>query len=484
MSHLLTSNIGFIALYLLSLIAIGIYGKTQRQGQSLSDFYLGGRDFGFILLFLTFYATQYSGNTIIGFSGKAYREGWITLSTVVFMVSVIGGLLLYAPKLYRLSQQKKYITIGDYIEDRYQHQWLTYLVILVCLFVLGNYVLSNLKAMGYIVETLSNGSISAAWGIIGLAAIIFIYETLGGMRSVVLTDALQGVLLLITIQIIFFVVVYHYGFTPDNTGAIVQQANTEMPSTTDKIKWMSTILLIFFSISIYPHAIQRIFMAKSEKVLKKSFKLMAIMPFFTTLPVVLIAIIATHALPDLDKAGSENVMILLLNQLSHIDVLHWVVLLFFSAALAAIMSTIDSSNMAMHSMLVKNVYLKIKPNSTDKNIAFFGKLFSLTLIGLLSYLAINIDSSIWIILKIKLEVLAQLFPAIVLGVWFRQVQAKAVFAGILIGLAVMLYLLLFATVAKPLNIHAGLWGLLANFATIALIQAYPIIGAKNAKCQP
>ncbi len=77
-------------------------------------------------------------------------------------------------------------------------------------------MLSNLKAVGYIIYTLSDGEISIVWGIIILAIVIFIYESLGGIRSVVFTDAMQGVLLLITIQIIFFVVVYNYGFSTEN----------------------------------------------------------------------------------------------------------------------------------------------------------------------------------------------------------------------------------------------------------------------------
>ncbi len=126
-------NIAFVVFYLLILIALGFYGRVQKKDNSLSDFYLGGRSFGFILLFLTFYATQYSGNTIIGFSGKAYRDGFLTLTIVVAMVAVIAGILSYAPKLYRLSISKNYITIADYITDRYKSKLLHYLVILVCL---------------------------------------------------------------------------------------------------------------------------------------------------------------------------------------------------------------------------------------------------------------------------------------------------------------------------------------------------------------
>ncbi len=92
-----------MALYLFSLIGVGIAGRIARKDQSLSDFYLAGRGMGVAVLFLTLYATQYSGNTMIGFAGKAYRGGYQSLVMVVFMSSVIGAYLLYAPKLFKLS---------------------------------------------------------------------------------------------------------------------------------------------------------------------------------------------------------------------------------------------------------------------------------------------------------------------------------------------------------------------------------------------
>ncbi len=465
-----TGDISFIVLYLLSLIAIGFYGKSKRDKNSLNDFYLGG-GFGFFLLFLTFYATQYSGNTIIGLTGKAYREGWLGLNLVVFMISVIGGLLLYAPKLYQRSQSKKYLTLSDYIDDRYAHRGLQYLIIAVCVFVLGNYVLSNLKAVGHIVNTISNGHISNAWGIFSLAAVILIYESLGGIRSVVLTDALQGILLFITIQIIFSVVLYYYVLSPEVGAAPLSAINgSTLPDGSGQIKWISTIMLIFFSIALYPHAVQRVLMAKSEAALKNSLKLMVIAPLFTTLPLVLIAIIATTVLPNLDQASSENVLLLMLMQLNHIPWIHWVIVLFFSAALAAIMSTIDSSNLALNSILIKNVYLKINPKAKSSNIMGMVKIISLTMIMFLSYLAVSIESSIWTILKIKLEILAQLFPALTLGLWLPKLRAESVFYGLIAGLTLTSYLLLFSDTPKPMHIHAGLWGLLLNVITLWINQ--------------
>jgi len=71
-----TTGIVFVGAYLVSLILIGVVGRFARKEDSLSDFYLSGRGMGLFVLFLTLYATQYSGNTLIGMAGKSYRQGY------------------------------------------------------------------------------------------------------------------------------------------------------------------------------------------------------------------------------------------------------------------------------------------------------------------------------------------------------------------------------------------------------------------------
>lgn len=56
---LLGSNLGLAILgcYLLFLLALGSWARRARQGESLGDFYLAGRNVGLISLSLTLYAT-------------------------------------------------------------------------------------------------------------------------------------------------------------------------------------------------------------------------------------------------------------------------------------------------------------------------------------------------------------------------------------------------------------------------------------------
>lgn len=464
----------FLVLYLVSLIGVGIVGLLKSKEKSMQDFYLGGAGFGVTILFLTMYATQYSGNSLIGFAGSAYRNGWFFLVSVTFMVAIVGGYMIYAPKLYILSQKHRFITIGDYIRHRYEHRLLTNIIVLVGILALCNYMLTNLKAIGYILDYVTGGNIGFAEGIIAMAIIMVIYETLGGMRSVAWTDAIQGILLLAGVLIIFCVIWIQYGSITSNEALLLQVKSDffRTPLLEDKIQWLSILIMIFFGISVYPQAIQRIYAAKDTKTLKRSFQLMIIMPFLTTLPLIIISIIGAAHFPDLDKTSSEQIILIMLSKLSHVEGMSYLITLFIAAAIAAIMSTVDSAMLAIASLFTQDIYHQHYPQASQKRLTLVGKFFSWVLMSIMVYLAIHIPSTIWWLIQIKLELLCQIAPAVMLGVNFKNIRSSSILYGLLIGLSFTLVFLLSSLPNKPFGFHAGVIGLGLNALFIYLHHAF------------
>ncbi|SVD16713.1 uncharacterized protein METZ01_LOCUS369567, partial [marine metagenome] len=127
------------------MIGIGWLGRLHRRSDSLADFYLAGRSMGFGVLFLTLYATQYSGNTMFGYTGESYRIGFEWTVSVLFMFSIIAGYLLFAPRLVVIARKFQFITPGDYIRERFGSRRLTLLATILMIYALGNYTLAQLK---------------------------------------------------------------------------------------------------------------------------------------------------------------------------------------------------------------------------------------------------------------------------------------------------------------------------------------------------
>jgi len=468
----------FMGGYLASLILVGLAGRMARRADTLEDHYLSGRGIGIFVMFLTLYATQYSGNTLIGFAGKAYRDGFFFLVSVTFMMSIIGAYMIYAPKLYRQSHRRGYLTVSDYIQDRFGSPVLTMLATVVCIVALGNYILSNLKAMGYIVEVSTGGAVGFAEGVFALAVIMVVYETLGGLRSVAWTDVIQGVLLLAGCVMIYAAIEYQYGGL-SLAGEQLKSIRPELwmpPDAEHKRLWLSTLVIVFFGISIYPHAIQRIYAAKSEATLRRSFQIMVFMPLFTTFFMLVVGVVGAAQFPGLDRAGSEQITLTMLNDLArHVPGVEALLVLFVCAAVAAIMSTVDSALLAISSLITQNLYRPLKPEAPQSHLTRVGKIASWAIMGLMAYLATTLPQTIWRLIEIKLEILIQVAPAIFLGLHLRHLAARAVLAGMVAGLGVALLLMFVPGLsAKPWGIHAGVWGLIVNVGVLLLLSRRPV----------
>jgi len=121
----------FIGLYISSLLVVGVYAFKARQENTLKDFYLAGSGFGFTVLLLTLYASQYSGNSLFGFTGMTYRIGYAWVMSVHFMIAIVIFYQLIAVRLFRLCRDRGYITPVDFIQDRFQNKAISLIAAIV-----------------------------------------------------------------------------------------------------------------------------------------------------------------------------------------------------------------------------------------------------------------------------------------------------------------------------------------------------------------
>jgi Na+/proline symporter len=473
-----------LVLYLVLMVGIGWLGKVRRQENSLRDFYLGGSSFGVFVLFLTLFATQYSGNTMLGFAGKSYRQGGAYVVSIMFMILTITIISLYGPRLFRLSRKFGYITPADYIYHRFGSHPLRVICVLLFCWGLANYILEQLVAMGHAVEGLSGRRIHFMTGVILLVVVMLIYETLGGMRSVAWTDAIQGTLLFGGCSIILYIILTSEGGLPAATEIIAsEQGQPEkllVPGWGGIRAWVSTLLLLMFGVSVYPHAIQRFFSARTLKTLRVSLAGMAFMPFTTTLLAFVLGFIAMSRFANLSDFESDQVTVLmLLDIINENTFIRWLVIIVFVALVAAIMSTTDSALLSIQSMITKDIYsVYINPKASARNLLWTGKIFGWALIAFLigmTWVSRETESSIWVLIKLKLEFMVQISPVFLLGLFWRRLAGWAMLGGVLTGTSITLVLWVGAALGywdvaarSPWGISAGVWGLAANY-TVCVI---------------
>ncbi|PIQ97872.1 MAG: hypothetical protein COV67_01890 [Nitrospinae bacterium CG11_big_fil_rev_8_21_14_0_20_56_8] len=475
-----------LGVYIVLMLAIGAFAYTRRQEESLGDFYLAGRSMGLVVLLLTLYATQYSGNTLLGFSGAAYREGFGFLVSVHFMTAIIVCYLLFAPRLYRLSREREFITPGDFIQYRFRSRALKAVVTVLMVYAACNFTLAQMKTMGTAFETLSGGKIPLAVGVIGLAAVMLIYESLGGMRSVAWTDAVQGGILFVGFGVVLYMALDQVGGLAGAVETLAANPQTlrkvEPPDAEGVRRWISFILLVGLGAAIYPQAIQRVYAARDCRTLKRSLAIMAFLPLTTAVVSVLVGVIMAAHVPGLDlqsgPGGMTRVIVpsetvlprLCLIVMQSSEAGYWLVVIVFASLLAAVMSTADSALLSISSMVTQDLYAEfLRPGADQAHLTRMGRAITWTLMVPIVWLALKYDDNLIHLLKIKFELLIQCVPAFYLGIHTEKLTARTTLWGIAAGLSVTLGLvwadwLGWAEVGyeKVWGFHSGLIGLAVN----------------------
>lgn len=463
----------YILLYLSILLLTGWLAKRAQREASLKDYYLAGGSLGSISLFFTLYATQYSGNSLVGSPGQAYRHGFIPLGIALGMMGIVLVYSLFAPRLNQLAKQNNFITLGDFIRWRFNDPALLIAVNTIVVIALVSYGLANFKAVGLLLESASGGNISFVTATLILALVMAIYESLGGMRGVVWTDMLQGLLLLAG-SALLFIIVYQIsggsgvmslqGFSDEFSNYLTQQVNL--------ISFISLILLTSFAAAMYPQAIQRVYASRNANTLKRAYKLLFFMPLITIVPMILVGISAKDLIPGLNTAESERVIIHLISHISQTyPSLSWLLILYICAVIAAIMSTIDSALLTLGSTCTQDI-LNRDNNVDQQQLHKQSRMISWVLMASMAILAITLPQTIWALMVFKLELLIQIAPAIILGVRINDknshIRSKAIFYGLIAGAMVAVCLKTTDYNLPGLaGVHAGVIGVMVNLGIIS-----------------
>ena len=467
-------------LYVGLLLLLGGLGRRARRENTLSDHFLAGRSIGPFVLLLTLFATQYSGNSLSGFPGQTYREGLSYFMSVTFMVGIISGYMLFAPRLFGLSRSGRFLTPTDFLDRRFGSPLLNYLSAIIFTFVLCNYMLAQLKAMGNAFSGLTQDQIPFWAGVVGGAAVILVYEFLGGMRAVAWTDALQGTILIVGLLMVAGLLMGEVGSPAEVVATVREVAPQKVasPDLTTCLVWLSNFVLLGLGAPLYPQAIQRIYAARSLGSLRSALSVMAVLPLVAITTVVFIGVAGIAMFPDLDAAASDKITFLVLGSLVERQPLaYFPAIIVMLAVFAAIMSTTDSCLLSLTSILTKDFTARIRGLSAERaeRLTRLAPAFSLVTMALLIVLALKLRTTLWGLLVIKFEILIQLSPAFVLGTLHdrddpRAFASRDVLAGLLAGLAT--FVVLYTAGLKSVHgLHAGSVGVVVNYLVVFLARA-------------
>jgi Na+/proline symporter len=457
-----------LGLYLVVLVAIAFVARRARASDSPADHFLAGRELGVFVLFLTLYATAYSGNSLLGYPGEAYRRGFSWIMATGFMLSIIVVFHALVPRLRKVAVRHDFVTPGDWVRHRFGGERgggaLLFFVSLLMTIALANFLFAQLKAMGELTAEVTGGAVPYELGIALLAATILFYETLGGMRAVAWTDAAQGILMMLGLGALAAWLVGEAEGLASMTEQILAMRPdaARVPDSVERTNWLSSIMLLGLASVVYPQAIQRIYAARDGRALKRSFAWMSFMPLTTTLVVTLIGLAAIPRFADLGEVAADRVLPLLLGQWAAVGPGYAVAaLLVFIGALAAIMSTADSCLLSLGSSLAEDLFGRSR--DADSTTAFGKRAAAAVMIGMALVAMWAREVTLWGLIELKMELLVQCVPAFLVAIHWRGLRAGPACAGLLVGSAIAI-----AGVAVGVKrvdgLHIGIIGLACNLA--------------------
>jgi Na+/proline symporter len=465
-------GVAVLLFYLTVLVVIAEVARRARRDASPADHFLAGRGLGVFVLFLTLYATAYSGNSLLGYPGEAYRRGFSWIMATGFMMSIIVVFHALVPRLRPVAVAHGFVTPGDWVRHRFGGEAagraLLLAVTLLMISALANFLFAQLKAMGVMAELATDGIVSYEWGVVILAAMVLLYETIGGMRAVAWTDAAQALLMMAGLAALLGWLLDEAGGLGALTASIarLRPEAVAVPDAREQANWFSTVLLLGLASVVYPQAIQRVYAARDARTLRRSLALMSFMPLTTTLVVTLIGLAAIPRLAGLGAVEADGVMPLLLGQWVEAGAFtSLMAALVFLGALAAIMSTADSVLLSLGSMLAEDL---LGRSQRDADTTRQGKRLAAGVMVAMAFLALVArDVTLWGLVELKMELLIQCVPAFLLALHWRGLRARPALFGIVLGSAVAVGGALLET--KRLGgIHIGVIGLAANAAVAVL----------------
>ena len=196
---------GIIALYAIALLGIGFFVKDSK---TKVDFFQGGRSFGWLALLLSIMATQLSAVSFISapaFVGFKAGGGlkWLTFEFAVPLAMIFVALVI-VPPLYRSGVVSAY----EFLEKRFGRS--------TRLLISGVFLVSRSAATGvtvYILAVMMGEMFHITfWESIVLVCVITVlYSLKGGMRAVIISDAVQMVILVVSIFVCLGYGFYHIG---------------------------------------------------------------------------------------------------------------------------------------------------------------------------------------------------------------------------------------------------------------------------------
>ena len=446
-------NMQYAVLFLYAILMVGIAIYSRKRVKTTNEFYLGARKVGAWMSAFAYGTTYFSAVIFIGYAGKiGWQFGlsgvWVGLGNAL-LGSLLAWLVLAKPTR-RMTHRLGASTMPEFFEKRYGSRKLKIVAAVIIFIFLVPYSASVYQGLGYLFE--STLGISYGWCMVIMATLTAIYVVMGGYLATVLTDFIQGIIMLMGIVVVILVVAanpmvggFGEGFArladmdpllvgPIGPGGIVNL--------------LSLVLLTSLGTWGLPQMIHKFYAIRDEKAIKRGTVISTVFALIVSGGAYFLGVFgrlfqgvwtadAATGWPIDAATGLANPDLIMPNVLMTAlpTILIGIVLvLVLSASMSTLSSMVLVSSSAIAMDLIKGIFC---PNMKDKHVKLLMQVMCLGFIAVSLFIALNRQAAIIMLMSFSWGTISGSFLAPFLyGLYWKKTTRSGAWAGVITGVSV------------------------------------------------
>ncbi|NLD04441.1 MAG: sodium/pantothenate symporter [Synergistaceae bacterium] len=433
-----------LVLYLALIMGIALWGNTFSRKKTdtagfMEEYFIGSRSMGGFVLAMAVITTYISASSFVGGPGVAYKVGlgWILLSMIQVPTAFLT-LGVLGKRFALIARRTKAVTITDFLRARYNSDYVVIAASVALLVFFMASMLAQFIGGARLFEAITGYSYRTGLIIFGITVII--YTTVGGFRAVVLTDTIQGIMMIFASVALLFAVTSAGGGVANimDTLRSIDPGLLTPGGAGDSIPKpfiLSFWVLVGFGILGLPQTTQKCLGFKNSKSLHNAMIIGTFAVGFTMLAMHLIGAMGRAVLPGIE-VGDLAVPTLTVKLMSPF----WAGI-FIAGPLAAIMSTVDSMLIMCSAAIVKDLYFYYVAKNDPKRLPpsrVRSMSFTVTcVVGVIVFFAAMKPPSllVWINLFAFGGLEAVFFCPTLFGLYWRRANSTGAILSMTIGCA-------------------------------------------------
>jgi len=437
----------FLVLYIAAMVGIGLV--AQRRVQHADDFATARGSYGALFLALAFAASTASGATFLGSPALGYEWGLAAQwGNFLYPMGLYLGVLLCMRLIATSGNRFGNRSIPEYLGDRYQSEGVRVLVTLLSLVLL--FYLAGQLVSGLVMFEVMLG-LPQEWALIITTLVLLFYVVLGGAHADILTDGIQGLMMLALAVVVIVLVAFGVGVdggfpaVVDSLAAqnehLVKPLNPETPLYHS---WWSlvAIVLAHMPLGMLPHLGNKLWALKATGK-QMSFVRLAFAFGLTLGMLGLAGLLARALLGDaLYQPGTNPNAALPMLFIELFPT--WLAALVGIGVLSAVMSTADGLVVSSSQIVANDLYRRsiaprihahLSEEELDRRVLGLSRVATVAVLILAMGMAwalldVNIALIVWIGSG---GMMAAFAGPLVVGALWRGVTAAGAYAGLLTG---------------------------------------------------